>query len=565
MRLLTAGVIVGFVIAGAIIITIGCSTYEKSENYASMPNRVEHEKMVGTCASVDLRKFSRSCKVSRGPVMSCAKKAKADMSVQFPHGGTANPNGEPASGMFFETYGVNPFIDADEDHLSTFAIDVDTAAYAVARRYLNGGHLPPKNAVRTEEFVNYFKYYYRPPVEYPFAIHVEGAPSKFGKKGIHKLLKIGIKGKDIGKEERKDAVLTFVIDVSGSMNTGNRLGLVKQSLRLLVDRMRDGDRIGIVVYGTNARTVTKPLPMGYREALLATIDRLRAEGSTNAEQGLMYGYKMARKFFRKGCINRIILCSDGVANNGATRAETILKRVKEYARGGIYLSAIGFGMSNYNDVLMEKLADRGNGNYAYVDTLDEAKRVFVENLTGTLQVIAKDVKIQVDFNPEVVRSYRLLGYENRDVADRDFRNDQVDGGEVGAGHMVTALYELKMHNGAEGKIGTVHVRYKDPDNNDAVSEVKRSIDSSAFAATFEEASQSFRLAAAAAEFSEILRESYWAKGSDLGAVLALAKSVAPEFDNDKDVLEFVELVANAKKLKGAKIELPDNDDIAENE
>jgi Ca-activated chloride channel family protein len=418
---------------------------------------------------------AKTCLAEPGPAASRVRKAemKLDMSAPFPHGGTANPNGEPASGMFFETYGVNPFVDTDEDRLSTFAIDVDTASYAVARKYLNGRHLPPKNAVRTEEFVNYFKYYYRSPVEYPFAIHFEGAPSKFGKQGVHKLLKIGIKGREIGVEERRDAVLTFVIDVSGSMNQGNRLGLVKQSLRLLVNQMGEGDRIGIVVYGTNARIIAKPLPMGYRQLLLNAIDGLRSEGSTNAEQGLTYGYEMARKFFRKGCINRIILCSDGVANTGATRAETILKRVKKFAGDGIYLSAVGFGMSNYNDVLMEKLADKGNGNYAYVDTLDEAKRVFVENLTSTLQVIAKDVKIQVDFNPDVVRSYRLLGYENRGVADRDFRNDKVDGGEVGPGHMVTALYELKMHSGAEGKIGIVHVRYKDPENDDEVSEVKR--------------------------------------------------------------------------------------------
>jgi Ca-activated chloride channel family protein len=470
----------------------------------------------------------------------------------LPHGGTAPPNGEPYSGMFFKTYGVNPFIDTDEDHLSTFAVDVDTASYTVTRRYLTDGHLPPKEAVRIEEFINYFKYFYEPPKEDAFAIYIEGAPSKFGKKGIHKLLKISIKGREIEAKDRKDAVLTFVIDVSGSMGIENRLGLVKKSLRLLVDRMRDGDHIGIVVYGTNARIITKPLPMEYRAALLAAIEELNPEGSTNAEEGLLFGCRMARKFFRKGCINRIVLCSDGVANNGVTDAGGILRKVGEYTRGGIYLSTIGFGMGNYNDVLMEKLADRGNGNYAYVDTLDEAKRVFVENLTGMLQVIAKDVKVQVDFNPKVVRSYRLLGYENRDVADDDFRDDKVDGGEVGAGHSVTALYELKLHKGAEGKIGTAHIRYKNPDSGD-ISEVKKAIDSSTFSAEFEKASENFRLAAVVAEFAEILKESYWAKGSDLSQVLALAKSVAREFDNRKDILEFVKLVANAKEMRNLKL------------
>jgi Ca-activated chloride channel family protein len=467
----------------------------------------------------------------------------------LPHGGVANPNGEPFAGTFFENCGVNPFIDTDEDHLSTFAIDVDTASYSVMRSYVGRGHLPPKDAVRTEEFVNYFKYYYTPPLGETFTIALEGAPSKFGNESIHKLLRIGIKGKEVEPGERKDATLTFVIDVSGSMDMENRLGLVKRALLLLLDQMRNGDRIGIVIYGSEARVITNPLPVEYGGALVSAINRLQAGGSTNAEEGIVAGYEMAAKHYRKGCINRVILCSDGVANVGRTGPEAILKQIKKYSDEGIYLSTIGFGMNNYNDVLMEKLADKGNGNYAYVDTIDEAKRVFVDNMTSTLQVIAKDVKIQVDFNPDVVRSYRLLGYENRDVADDKFRDDDEDGGEVGAGHCVTALYEIKLQKeAAAGKICTVHVRYEDPDSG-RVTELTESIDSTSFHPDFESASADFRLAATAAEFAEILRESYWAKGSKLSDVLSLAKSISYEYGSNKDVQEFADLVSKAAALK----------------
>lgn len=465
----------------------------------------------------------------------------------FPHGGTANPNAEPYAGTFFENYGVNPFIDTEDDHFSTFAINVDTASYTVTRRYLTDGYLPPKDAVRVEEFVNYFKYYYEPPKEDTFAIYFEGAPSKFGLEG-YKMLKIGLKAKEVSAKERKDAALVFVIDVSGSMGMENRLGLVKKALRLLLDQMREGDSVGIVVYGTNARVITKPLTIEYRDALLEAIDQLNPEGCTNAQEGLLFGFQMARQFYREGCTNRLILCSDGVANNGVTDAEGLLRKVKSYAGDGIDPSTLGFGMGNYNDVLMEKLADKGNGNYAYIDNMNEARRVFVENLTGTLQVVAKDVKIQVDFNPEVVKSYRLLGYENRNVADEKFRDDTVDGGEVGAGHSVTALYELKMHKSAQGRLATVYVRYKNPDSG-AVSEVSNEISTTAVAKRFEEASENFRLAAAVAEFAEILRGSYWARGSNLDNVLALAKEIAPAFDNREDVAELVTLIEKARGIK----------------
>ena len=463
------------------------------------------------------------------------------------NGGSVPPNGQQYDAMFFKHYGVNPFVSTDDDHLSTFAIDADNASYSMTRSYLTRGSLPPEEAVRVEEFVNNFKYEYRHPQERAFRVCLEGAPSKFGDK--YQLLKIGIVGKKIEECRRQDANLVFVIDVSGSMNMENRLGAVKKALHMLVDNLTDRDRVGIVAYRTDAFEVLSPTSIRDRERIIRAIDDLYASGSTWAEGGLRLGYQMANRCFDRNKINRIILCTDGVANEGQTAAEDILKEIKQYADRGITLSAIGFGMNNYNDVLLEKLGDKGNGHYAYVDNWEEARRIFVENLTGTLQVIARDVKIQVDFNPNTVDRYRLLGYENRDVADNQFRNDKVDGGEIGSGHTVTALYEIKLKDEAHGDLGTVYVRYKDP-NTFAVSEVAEPIDQSYFCHSFESASCDFRLAAAAAEFAEILRKSYWAQDGHLSDVLRVVGQVERERCDDQ-VIELMDLVAKADRMMKA--------------
>ncbi len=480
------------------------------------------------------------------------------------HGGTTPPNGEPVDAMFFKAYGVNPFIDTEDDHLSTFAIDCDNAAYTMTRAYLNDGNLPPEEAIRVEEFVNNFKYDYRFPHDRAFDVDLEAAPSRFGKN--YQLLKIGIVGKKIDPAHRLDANLVFVVDVSGSMDRENRLGLVRRSLRMLVDQLTPRDRVGIVVYGSNAWVVLEPTSIKNSEAIINAIERLYPSGSTYAEAGIKLGYQMADRMFERGKINRVILCSDGVANVGQTGAEEILKHIKQYADKGITLSSIGFGMGNYNDVLLEKMGDKGNGHYAYVDTWEDARRVFLENLTGTLQVIARDVKIQVDFNPQVVERYRLLGYENRDVADEKFRDDKEDGGEIGSGHTVTALYEIKLKNEApRGEIGTIFVRYKDPENF-GVAEIAERIDRGTFQTSFDHASVDFRLAAAAAEFAEIMRGSFWAKGSNLGDVLAVVRALdrdrsedrwrddegrTEEYQprNDDQLIEFMDMIAKADRLR----------------
>ena len=386
------------------------------------------------------------------------------------------PNGAAYRDVYFKGHGTNPFIDTEDDNYSTFAMDTDSASYAVMRRFLNDGNLPEPDSVRVEEFINAFNYNYTPPTEEAFAIHIEGAPSKFGSGKRLQMVRIGIQGKIIEDTDRKNANLTFVIDVSGSMGMENRLGLVKRALRLLMEQLRPNDKIGIVVYGTNARIVLPHTSAVNSNHILKAIDALRPEGVTNVEDGIHKGYELASKNAEKDRINRVILCSDGVANEGVTDPDMLLKEIRDYVdEDDIYLTTVGFGMGNYNDVLMEELAKKGNGNYAYVDRLKEAKRIFVENLTGTLQVIAKDAKIQVEFNEDTVSRFRLLGYENRQMKHEDFRNDEADAGEIGSGHSVTALYEVKLcKNVDKGELATVFIRHKDPDTAE-VTEVNEKI------------------------------------------------------------------------------------------
>ena len=462
------------------------------------------------------------------------------------------PNGAIYDDVFFKEYGTNPFIDTEDDHLSTFGMDVDTASYSVTRRYLRDGDLPPTEAVRVEEFVNAFDYNYAPPSQDTFAVHIDGAPSRFGEGKRLQLLRIGIQGRVVPDENRKDATLTFVIDVSGSMAMENRLGLVKRALTLLVEQLRPSDEVAIVVYGTRARTVLRHTGIEGREEILEAIHSLESDGSTNAEEGLRLGYELASRNARVGRINRVILCSDGVANVGETGPDAILREIRAYVKEGITLTTVGFGMGNFNDILMEQLANKGNGFYAYVDTLNEAKRVFVENLTRTLQIIAKDAKIQVEFNPEVVSRFRLLGYENRRLDHEDFRDDEADGGEIGSGHSVTALYEIKLHEGTSGQMATVFIRHEDPDTHH-ISEIDEGIFTTELKRVFEDASPEFQLAATVAEFAEILRESYWARGGSLAAVSQSLKGIAPQIPN-ASVDELMNLVSRANRFKAQNSE-----------
>lgn len=462
-------------------------------------------------------------------------------------GGTHEPNDQPYGDVFFKAYGTNPFLDPEEDRLSTFGLDVDTGSYTVTRGYLERGHLPPSEAVRVEEFLNYFDYRDPAPRRGDFALSAEGALSPFAEHEGYYLLRFGIRGREIVDRDRPPSTLIFVVDVSGSMQRENRLGLVKRSLGLLLDQLQRDDRVGLVVYGSRGEVLLEPTRDHAR--IQHAIDRLHAGGSTNAEEGLVLAYDLARESSREGDSLRIVLCSDGVANVGRTGPESILERVGREADAGIELTTVGFGMGNYNDVLMEQLADQGDGRYAYVDDLKEARRLFVEELTGTLQTIAADAKAQVEFNPDAVERYRLIGYENRDIADERFRDDTVDAGEIGAGHHVTALYEVKLRGDVpdRGEISTLRLRYHSRRAGEVIEE-ELTVRAHDLDRSMRTSSTSLKLAALVAEFGEILKGSYWAKDGDLGRVLHGARELADETRNPK-VVEFVHLVETAARLQ----------------
>jgi len=469
-----------------------------------------------------------------------AEATRASAAPQLP----ATP---PPAGNYFQNYGVNPFVDTIEDHLSTFGLDVDTASYTVARRYVMDGNLPPADSVRVEEFVNYFHQGYPTPSDVAFGIYADDAPSPFHDDGTH-ILRFGVQGYQIPESERKPASLTFVIDTSGSMSMENRLLLVKQSLQLLVDRLRPTDTVAIIQYGSDARVVLNPTSGEDRTTILDAIYSLETSGATNAEAGLRLGYQLANQAFRTGAINRVILCSDGVANVGATGPDQILESIRGYAASGITLTTVGFGMGNFNDVLMEKLADGGDGNYAYVDDLDEARRLFVDNLTSTLETIALNAKVQVDFNPDVVGSYRLIGYENRAIADENFRNDSVDAGEIGAGHSATALYAVQLKPNATGRIATVQLRWEDPQAH-TIQEINGNFNTWDLAPSFESASARYQLAAVVAQYAEVLRRSPWADGTTINQILDYAVRLAGLLPEDPQVAEFASLVSRATQIQ----------------
>jgi len=461
----------------------------------------------------------------------------------------ANETDGPPRDMTFQLAGSHPFMETGRDRLSTFGLDVDTASYTVARRYLREGHLPPREAIRVEEFLNYFSYGDLPPARGDFALRAEGAASIFTQEPRTYLLRFNLRAREVKAEHRKPAVLTFVVDISGSMDQGNRLGLVKQSLDLLLGQLRKDDKVGLVVYGAEARVLLEPT--SDRELIRSAIERLVPDGATNAEAGIALGYDVAGRSFRPGAINRILLCSDGVANVGATGPEPILERIRRESKRGIELTTLGFGLGNYNDVLMERLADQGNGRYAYLDDLDEARRVLVEELTGTLQTIAEDAKVQVEFSPAAVARWRLIGYENRDIPDEKFRDNTVDAGEIGAGHSVTALYEVQLTPQAAGKIASLHLRYRVPVTGE-LRETVRDLRASELVADWKNASTGFRLASLVTEFAETLRGSSHAE--DHRKILRRAERVVAEMagkPRGADVAEFARLVADAARIKEA--------------
>jgi Ca-activated chloride channel family protein len=452
----------------------------------------------------------------------------------------------------FEELRVNPFYGVSERSMSTFSIDVDTASYTVARNYLNRGVLPPRAAVRTEEFVNFLDYGYEAPRKETFRVYTECAPSKFGR-GLH-LLKVGVKGRRLGREEQRGAVLTVLIDTSGSMEQPDRMGLVRKSVKMLVESLGADDLVALVQYDSHARVVLEHTKAKNRKKILDALNGLQCGGSTNLEEGMSRAYTLAAGSFKGGAENRVLVLSDGVANLGSVAAEDILGKVAQYRKQGITCSVFGFGMGTYDDKMLESLADKGNGAYAFVDSEDEARRLLVEDLGATLHTIASDVKIQVEFNPKRVKRYRQLGYENRQLRREDFRNDMVDAGEVGSGQSVTALYEVELMEGEKpdrvDDLATIRVRYMRIDTGD-VEETSHAVAVASVASRFDDMPARYRLAAGVAEFSEILRGSTHAAGSELEQVAGVLRPVAMELNLDKRVQELLRLVESAKGMSRA--------------
>lgn len=465
----------------------------------------------------------------------------------------------------------NPFLRATQNPLSTFSIDVDTAAYANLRRFLSSGALPPKDSVRIEEMVNYFAYSYTAPKNTdPFSAQVEVASAPW--KPEHRLLKVGLKGREITGDKRPPSNLVFLIDVSGSMQPPNKLPLIKRGLPLLVEKLTESDRVAIVVYAGASGLVLPSTTCDHKAKILAALENLEAGGSTNGGSGIQLAYDTAIANFIKGGTNRVILATDGDFNVGVTNQGDLTRLIEEKAKSGVFLSVLGFGMGNYKDSTLEKLADKGNGNYAYVDSLQEARKVLVEEMGGTLITIAKDVKIQVEFNPALVGAYRLIGYENRMLRAEDFNDDTKDAGEIGAGHTVTALYEvvpagkegalpgidaLKYQKPVEatresrsGELLTLKLRYKDPDGSTSkLIQVPVSDRGTSWA----QASRDFKFASGVAALGMILRDSPYKGNATLGSVLELAEAGKGE-DRQGYRAEFIELVRTVKGLgEGRKV------------
>jgi Ca-activated chloride channel family protein len=462
----------------------------------------------------------------------------------------------------------NGYKSVKNNPLSTFSIDVDNASYSNVRRFINGGQLPPADAVRIEEMINYFKYDYpEPNGQHPFSVFTEMSACPWNRN--HHLLLVGLKGKSINKSSLPPSNLVFLIDVSGSMNVSNKLPLLKSAFGLLVNELREQDRVAIVVYAGAAGLVLESTPGNKKEAIRAAIDNLEAGGSTAGGAGLKLAYSEAQKNFIKGGNNRIILATDGDFNVGESSNGGMERLIEEKRESGVFMTVLGFGMGNVKDDKMEIIADKGNGNYSYIDNLQEARKVLVREFGGTLFTIAKDVKFQVEFNPAKIKSYRLIGYENRLLNDEDFNDDTKDAGDMGSGHNVTALYELvptdsderipsidplkyqtskqrvNEDNDYSAEYLTIKLRYKKPDGNTSML-LDRPV--RGYLSDIENASDNLRFAAAVSEFGMILRDSEFKGTSTLDAAARLARSARGE-DEDGYRAELIRMIDTVKDLR----------------
>jgi Ca-activated chloride channel family protein len=450
-------------------------------------------------------------------------------------------------GEAYHDYGKNPWVEAAKDHLSTFAADVDTASYTIGRRKLNEGTLPPKASVRVEEWVNYFHYAFGAPAgNTPFSVAMDASASPL--QPGRTILRVGVSTQPVTAQQRRPAHLVFLVDVSGSMDQPDKLPLVQRSLHVLVDHLGANDTVALVTYAGETSLRLPATSAEHKQEIFDAIDALHAGGSTGMASGIDLAYEQAMAGLSPDAIARVIVCTDGDANVGAHTHDEILKIIEGRAKQGVTLSTIGFGMGNYKDELMEQLADRGNGNNYYIDSEAAAQKVFGEQLNATIEVVAKDVKLQVDFDPSLVARYRLVGYENRDVADADFRNDATGGGQVGPGHQVTALYELELtETGARANapLATLRIRAKAPTGDTAIESSYPMIGGPV--RDLARASADFRFAFAVAAFADVLRGGQDAEHWSLEQIRAIASDAAGD---DADRRELVGLIDKAIALGG---------------
>ncbi|WP_339524690.1 vWA domain-containing protein [Pseudomonas sp. EA_35y_Pfl2_R111] len=565
--LLTRPLLAGF--AAGVLISLGaCSAASPDapateagspqlSDQAHKRERAElHEQLAAAPAELQ-----RKSQVAGRAVMPSVAYAPMPMSVQVD---ALPPGYRDENREQYQKLADNPVHAVAESPVSTFSIDVDTGSYANVRRFLNGGQLPPQDAVRLEELVNYFPYAYPLPTsDVPFGVHTELAATPWNSES--RLLRIAIKASDLRVDELPPANLVFLVDVSGSMDRRDGLPMVQSTLKLLGEQLRAQDKVSLVVYAGSSSVVLEPTSGSEKAKIRAAIDQLTAGGSTAGESGIQLAYQQAQQGFINDGINRILLATDGDFNVGISDFETLKQLAADKRKTGVSLTTLGFGTDNYNEQLMEQLADAGDGNYAYIDNLREARKVLVDQLSSTLATVASDVKIQVEFNPAEVSEYRLLGYENRALKREDFSNDKVDAGEIGAGHTVTALYEVvpvgrkgwleplryqaaAKNDGKAGELAWLRIRYKAP-GQDVSKLLEQPIQDNDTRAV-SEASEDLRFAAAVAAFAQQLKGDTYTGRFSLADSAELARN-AKGADRFGLRAEFVQLVELAQSLQTA--------------
>lgn len=465
----------------------------------------------------------------------------------------------------YDSWEENPFELSTSQPLSTFSIDVDNAAYSNIRRMINNGQIVDKNAVRIEEMINYFKYNYpQPSVNEPFSIYTEYNDCAWNPQ--HKILKIGLQGKTLVEKNLPSSNLVFLIDISGSMNAANKLPLLKSSFKVLLERLRPQDKVAIVTYAGNAGIALEPTSASQKEKIMTALENLQSGGSTAGAEGIITAYKLAEENFVKNGNNRVILATDGDFNVGVSNNEDLKAMIENKRKSGVFLTCLGFGMGNYKDNRLEMLADKGNGNYAYIDNIQEANKFLGKEFAGSMYAIAKDVKIQIEFNPKLVKAYRLIGYESRKLKTEDFINDKIDAGELGIGHTVTALYEIipanstseflpkgsdlkytevKTKDNLGNELATIKFRYKKP-NEEESKELIQTVSNSQ--KEINSASLDFRFANAVAWFGLVLRDSQYISNKNLEDIINLAKQ-GKSSDEDGYRAEFIRLMESYKSIK----------------